>query len=213
MRTPRFASFPRGRRVKRPRRLGFPLIVKSKTEDASIGIAQASVVTSDEALGERVAFIHERVGTAAIAEEYIEGRELYVAVLGNRRLQTMPPWELKLDQLPDDAHPIATRKVKFDLAYQEKHGIRIGKAAGLGDDLEAQLSKLSKRICRHLGLDGYGRVDYRLTEDGKIYFLEANPNPDIADGEEFSSSAAAAGLSYLELLQRIVNLGIRRGGM
>jgi len=212
VRVPQFATFRRGRRVRRPRRLDFPLIVKSMTEDGSHGISQASVVTTDQALEDRVGFVHQRIGTPAIAEQYIAGREIYVGVLGNERLQTLPPWELKLDGLPEDARPIATAKVKFDLAYQGKHGIKIGRAGGLGDELEAQLARLSKRIYRRLGLDGYARMDYRVTPDGKIYFIEANPNPDIADGEEYASSAAAAGLPYRDLLQRIVNLGIRRGG-
>jgi len=211
IRVPQFASFPRRRRVKRPRRLGFPLIVKSQFEEASHGISQASVVTSDEALVERVRFIHERIGTAAVAEQFIEGRELYMAVLGNQRLQTMPAWELTLDGLPADAHRIATRKVKFDLAYQDKHSIEIGAAKDLSDEFAAKMAKLSKRICRRLGIDGYARIDYRLAKDGTLYFLEANPNPDIADGEEFASSALAAGLNFNALVQRIVNLGIRRG--
>lgn len=213
IRVPKFATFPRGQRVRRPKRLTFPVIVKSQTEEASHGIAQASVVNDDEALVERVRFIHERIGTAAIAEQFIEGRELYVAVLGNQRLQTMPPWELVLTHMPDDAHRIATRKVKFDLDYQEKHKIAIQQAKGLDDDMLAKITKTSKRIYRRLGLDGYARIDYRLGDDGELYFLEANPNPDIAEGEEFASSAEAGGLSYHDMLQRIVTLGIRRGAV
>ena len=133
IRVHRFATFPRGRRVRRPKRLTYTDIVKSQTEKASYGIAQASVVTSDEALQERVQFIHQRIGTAAIAEQFVEGRELYVAVMGNQRVQTMPPWELDLSRMPDEAHRIATRKVKFDLDYQEKHKIEIRRAANLSD--------------------------------------------------------------------------------
>jgi D-alanine-D-alanine ligase len=213
MRVPRFATFPRGRRIRRPKRLDFPLIVKSQTEEASHGIAQASVVSDDEALIERVRFIHDRIGTAAIAEQFIEGRELYVAVMGNQRLQTMPPWELLLTHMPEDAHRIATRKVKFDLDYQAKHKIDIRQAGDLGDELLAEITKTSKRIYRRLELDGYARIDYRLSDDGKLYFLEANPNPDIAEGEEFASASEAAGLSYNDMLQRIVSLGLRRSAM
>ncbi len=92
---PAFAVFPMRRKVRRPTRLHYPLIVKSLSEDASRGIAQASVVNTDEKLVERVDFIHERIGTAAIAEQYIEGRELYVGVLGNERLRVLPVWELE----------------------------------------------------------------------------------------------------------------------
>src|SRR5437763_951474 len=112
---PAFAVFPMRRKVKRPARLALPLIVKSLSEDSSLGISQASVVDTDEKLAERVAFIHERVGTAAIAEQYIEGRELYVGVLGNNRLRVLPVWELKFGSLGGEgARQIATEKVKHD---------------------------------------------------------------------------------------------------
>ncbi|MBV8837089.1 MAG: D-alanine--D-alanine ligase, partial [Alphaproteobacteria bacterium] len=117
---PAFAVFPMRRKVKRPKRLALPLIVKSLSEDSSLGISQASVVDTDEKLAERVAFIHERIKTAAIAEQYIEGREIYVGVLGNDRLRVLPVWELKFNNMPPDAWPIATEKVKHDPDYQER---------------------------------------------------------------------------------------------
>ena len=117
---PAFAVFPMRRKVKRPARLALPLIVKSLNEDGSRGISQASVVDTDEKLAERVAFIHERIGTAAIAEQYIEGRELYVGVLGNKRLRVLPVWELKFGTMGGQA--IATEKVKHDPGYQERVG-------------------------------------------------------------------------------------------
>ena len=129
--TPAFAVFPMGRKVKRPPRLQLPLIVKSLIEDASMGIAQASVVESDEALAERVTFIHERIGTAAIAEQYIEGREIYVGVLGNDRRRVLPIWELQFGDLAQGTRPIATEKVKHDLEYQQRHGVVEGAAKGL----------------------------------------------------------------------------------
>ncbi|HZO13652.1 MAG TPA: hypothetical protein VFB62_10345 [Polyangiaceae bacterium] len=210
IRTPRFVAFSRRRKVRRPRWLEFPLIVKSLVEEASFGIAQASVVYDDEAFAERVQFIHERVRTDAIAEQFVEGRELYSAVLGNLQLNVLPTWELFLDGMPDDALRIATRKAKWDLAYQKKHGIDHGRARRLGDPLERRIADTSRRICRRLGIDGYARIDFRLAENGDLYFLEANPNPDIAAGEEFASAAEAAGLTYNALLQRIVSLGERR---
>src|SRR5215510_5025716 len=105
---PAFAVFPMRHKVKRPARLALPLFVKSLSEDGSIGISQASVVHTDEKLAERVAFVHEQVGTAAIAEQYIEGRELYVGVLGNTRLRVLPVWELKFGNIAEGARPIAT---------------------------------------------------------------------------------------------------------
>jgi D-alanine-D-alanine ligase len=210
IRVPRFRVFPRYRKIKRPPRLEFPLIVKSLIEEGSYGIAQASVVNTDKALEERVAFIHDKIMTDAVVEQYIAGRELYASVLGNHRLNVLPTWEIFLDKLPDDAAKIATRKVKWDYDYQEKYGVRLGRAKGLSDEMERRIGALSRRICRRLGTDGSVRIDYRLDENGELYFLEANPNPDIGDGDEFASAAKAAGIGYNALLQKIVNLGIRR---
>src|SRR6202521_1195744 len=128
---PAFAVYPKRRKVRRPARLGLPLIVKSLSEDASTGIAQSSVVDSDDKLVERVTFIHERIGTAAIAEQYIEGRELYVGVLGNDRLRVMPIWELESGEGAEGASRIATEKLKYDLKYQERRGVQQGPAKDL----------------------------------------------------------------------------------
>ena len=205
---PDFAVFPIGRAVRRPARLGFPLIVKSLTEDASLGIAQASVVESDDKLRERVAFVHQNVGTSAIAERYIEGRELYVAIVGNRRLRVFPVWELRMDGLPDEARPIATQRLKWSRQYQKKYGIKWGEARGLPDGVTRRVQMLAKRIYRTLGLSGYARVDFRLDANQAPYALEANPNPEIAYGEELAESAEKAGLSYEALLQQILGLGL-----
>jgi D-alanine-D-alanine ligase len=210
IRVPMFAVFPRRRRVRRPARLEFPLIVKSLNEHASIGIAQASLVDSDERLAERVAFVHERIGTDAIAEQYIDGRELYVAVLGNQRLQVLPTWELYFDNLPPNAPRIATERVKHDFVYQEERGINQGPAMDLPEDLETRIPLVAKRIYRILELDGYARIDFRLARGGRLYFLEANPNPEIAQGEEFAEAAAYAGIPYEKLLQRILALSLSR---
>lgn len=210
IRTPRFGQFPIGRRAKRPAKLDYPVIVKSQIEEASFGIAQASVVSSDEALAERVAFIHERVGTAAICEQYVDGREISVGVLGNRRLQVLPPWELRFSKLPDDAWRIATHKVKWDLEYQERHGIEIGRARDLSDAALRELAAMARRAYRALELSGYARMDFRVDEHDTPYLIEANPNCDISRDEELASAARAAGYSYGQLLQRIVNLGLRR---
>jgi D-alanine-D-alanine ligase len=210
---PAFAVFPMRRKVRRPPRLGLPLIVKSLNEDASLGIAQASVVDSDEKLAERVIFIHERIGTAAIAEQYIEGRELYVGVLGNERLRVLPIWELDFGTMTQGARPIATEKVKHDLQYQEQHGIKIGPAKDLPPQLAAGIERVAKRIYRTLELDGYARIDFRLSGDGIVYYIEANPNPEIAKIEEFASAASHDGLDYPELLNRILALGISRAGV
>jgi D-alanine-D-alanine ligase len=209
---PAFAVFPPRRKVRRPPRLGLPLIVKSLNEDASYGISQASVVDSDEKLAERVTFIHERIGTAAIAEQYIEGREIYVGVLGNDRLRVLPIWELEFGSLPQGARAIATEKAKHNLEYQQRHDIVVGPAKDLSPPLVASIERAAKRIYRTLELDGYARIDFRLSTDGIPYYIEANPNPEIAKVEEFASAALHAGIEYPELIQRIVALGISRAG-
>jgi len=206
---PAFAVFPRQRKIRRPKRLAFPLIVKSLSEDASIGIAKASVVDSDEKLAERVAFIHARVGTDAIAEQFIAGRELYVGVLGNERLRVLPIWEVTFGDLPDGAARIATEKLKHDIEYQQRHGIVFG-PANLPPELAVRIAAITRRICRNLELDGYARIDFRLSPQGIPFFLEANPNPEIARIEEFAVAAAHARLRYPDLLNRIVALGLHR---
>ena len=207
IRVPRHAVFPLGRKAKRPRKLGYPLVVKSLVEEASLGIAQASLVTSDEMLVERVAFMHATFGVVVIAEEYIEGRELYVGVVGNQRLHAFPVWELILDQLPDKAPRIATRKVKWDLDYQKKYHIDT-QAADLPAGAAEHINKLCTRIYRVLKMSGYARIDLRLAADGAVYVLEANPNPDLQKAEDFAQSALAEGVEYPVLIQRIVNLGL-----
>jgi len=207
--TPHFAVFPRGEKGRLRRGLKYPLIVKGLTQEASEGISQASIVESNEKLEERVKFIHERHNADAIAEQFIEGREIYVSLFGRKRLTVLPVWELTFDKIPEGAIPIATEKVKHDLAFQEKWGIN-QKPAELSPELTRQFERVSKRIYRVLELDGYARIDYRLAPDGNFYFIEANPNPEIAKNDEFASSAEVAGIPYPELLQKLVTLGLSR---
>ena len=122
----------------------------------------------------------------------------------------LPIWELLFENLPPGAVPIATAHVKHNPDYQERRGIFQQKAEDLPDTLRAQVVKTTKNIARILDLDGYNRIDYRYSEDGKLYFLEANPNPDIAKSEEFASAAEEAGMSYRALIQRVVDLGLQR---
>ena len=204
---PQFAVFPYNRRVRRPARLKFPLLVKSATAEGSLGISQASVVRSDEKLAERVEFIHRTIYSDAIAEQYIEGREIYVGLAGNRRVQTFAPWEHRLENLPDGAHNIATYRVKWDPEYQRNVGFSDG-PADLPPELARRLEHLSKRIYRILMLSGYARLDYRLTPDGRFYLLEANPNANVARDDYFSDSAKKSGLDYERLLQKLMTLGM-----
>ena len=209
IRVPAFHAFPMGLKVRRPRQLAFPLIVKSLTEHSSLGISKASIVHDDVELTDRVKFVHRRVKTDAIAEQFIEGREVYVAVLGNERLTALPARELVIASEHSDPPVIATEKVKHDLEYQERHGIEQKPAVDLLPAVQSALPHLSKRIYRILGLSGYARIDYRISPDGLIWCLEANPNPEISQGEEFASAALQAGIAYPELLQRLLNLGLK----
>jgi D-alanine-D-alanine ligase len=204
-----FVVAPRGKRFRRPKRLAFPLFVKSLTLDASIGISQASVVEDDEKLEERVGFVHESIGTDALVERYIEGRELYVGVLGNERLQVLPIWELYFKNLPEEVRKIATERLKWSLSYQKKHGIDSGEAKDLPAGMEDRIREVCKRVYRNLMLSGCARIDLRMTEAGQAYVVEANPNPQLAHDEDFAQSARKAGIDYPELLQRILNLGLR----
>ena len=206
--TPLFSVFRKGVRVKVPRKLRFPLFVKSTTEDASLGIAQASVVDDEARLRERIQFIHDQVGSDALVEEFIEGRELYVGVMGNERLTRLPVWEMVFGSMPDSLAPIATRKVKWDKRYQEKYGITTRAAEDLPPPVLASLDRMSRRIYRALGLSGYARMDFRVKADGSVYVLEANANPNLEAAEDFAESARAAGTPYEELLERVIALGM-----
>jgi D-alanine-D-alanine ligase len=205
---PEFAVYPVGRTVQRPKRLRFPLMVKSLTADASEGISQASVVADEGKLQERVRFIHEKLGTDALVERYIPGRELYVGVLGNERLTILPVWELHLSKMPEAAYHIATERVKWNKGFQEKHGIEAGPAQNLPDDVVRRIRRICSRVYRTLQLNGYARIDLRLDAEGHVYVLEANANPQLAIGEDFAESAKHAGLAYPQLLQRIMALGL-----
>ncbi|HQR47930.1 MAG TPA: hypothetical protein PL152_01265, partial [Steroidobacteraceae bacterium] len=156
---------------------------------------------------ERVEFIHEQTHSDALVEEYIEGREIYVGVLGNDRLTTFPLWELNFGTLPEVMAGIATRKVKWDLKYQRKHGIGTGPARDLPEGMEHRIRQLVRRIYRALCLSGYARIDLRLKPDGSVFVLEANANPNLAQTEDFATSALAASVGYDELLERIMKLG------
>jgi D-alanine-D-alanine ligase len=204
--TARYALLPRKRRYRQPGKLKFPLFVKSATEDASLGISQASIIHDAQKLRERVEFIHEQTNSDALVEEYIEGRELYIGVMGNERLTTLPVWELSFGTLPD-VMSIATRKVKWDRKYQARHGIGTGPALDLQPGLPLRLAAIARRIYRALSLSGYARIDLRLKPDGSLYVLEANANPNLAQIEDFATSALAAGMGYDNVLQRIMLYG------
>jgi len=206
---PDFAFFPRGVPIRAPRRLKYPLIVKSATSHGSVGISQASLVGDAEKLKERVEFVHDQTQTDAIVEEFIEGRELYVGLMGNRRIEAFAVWELLIENLPEGAPRIATEKAKWDLKYQRKIGLKTEEATDLSPETLKDIMRVCKRAYRALAQSGYTRMDLRLRPDGTVYLLEANPNPNLAEDEDFAESAHAVGITYEDLLQRILNLGLK----
>ena len=207
IRVPAFAVFPRGRVVRRPRRLSFPLFVKPLGEEGSVGITERSFVSNDEELADRVLEVHRAHDHDAIAEEYIDGRELYVGVLGNRRLLVFPPREMTFTKMPDDEPRFASFRAKWDMPYREQWGIKNHFARGISDAVRRRIDRTCRRAYRVLGLSGYGRFDIRLTAEGEPYIIEANPNPNLAEYEDFAESAAKSGIKYAPLLQRILRLG------
>jgi D-alanine-D-alanine ligase len=208
IRVPGFVTIARGKRIGRPKQLRFPILVKPLKEQASLGISQASFVENDDQFRERVQFIHEKFDNDVIAEEYIEGRELYVSVMGNHKLQVFPIRELVFREVPPDEPKIATYKAKWDEEYRKRWGLENRFAEGIEPALEGQIVQTCKRIYRILTIDGYARIDLRLTNDNELYFIEANPNPMLADGEDFALSAQRSGLTYPELIDRILRLAL-----
>jgi len=206
---PQFTVIPRGRRCARPKRLQFPILVKPLKEEASYGISQASFVETDEQFKERVQFIHTSHDCDVIAEEYIAGRELYVSVLGNHRLDVFPIRELVFKEVPPDEPKIATYRAKWDEEYRKRWGLQNQFAEALDPALARDIMQTCKRIYRLLTIDGYARVDLRVTPANEIYFIEANPNPILAADEDFAQSALKAGLAYPQLIERIIRTGLK----
>jgi D-alanine-D-alanine ligase len=187
--TPNFVVIPRGQRIGGPRQLKFPILVKPVKDEASYGISRASFVETDEQFRERIAFIHEKHKSDAIAEEYIDGRELYVSIMGNVRLQVFPIRELMFREVPANEPKIATYKAKWDEKYRKRWGLEGQFAENLDRALVAEIERTCKEIYRLLTIDGYARIDLRLSPENKLYFIEANPNPHLAADEDFAQSA------------------------
>ena len=205
---PNFVVIPRGQRIGRPKQLKFPILVKPVKEEASYGISRASFVETDESFRERIGFIHEKYNFDAIAEEYIEGRELYVSIMGNVKLTVFPMRELIFREVPPNEPRIATYKAKWDEKYRKRWGLEGRFAENLDPALVSEIEKTCKEIYRLLTVDGYARIDLRLSADNKPYFIEANPNPHLAFDEDFAESAAKAGIKYPQLIEKIIRLGM-----
>ena len=205
---PFFTVVPLNRKPVLPKKLRYPLIVKSLTYESSIGISQASVVASEEQLTKRVKYIHDAIMTPAIVEQFIDGRELYVGVIGNHRLRVFPVWEMSFAKMPENSWRIATERVKWSVKYQKRHGIDTAEAQ-LPEPVAAKMQHLAKRTYRALELSGYARIDFRMDGSNNPYVIEANANPQLAEDEDFAQSAKRAKVPYPKLLDDIMNLGVQ----
>ncbi len=209
VRVPGFVSLPLKGPIRVPKTVRYPLVVKPAFEDSSEGISNASLATNEDALTERVRFVHERWQQAAIAEEYIEGRELYVGVLGNKKLVVLPIRECFFNSNGAGGPQMATYRVKFNAEYRKKWNITFG-FAELDPAVVRNVERICKRVYRVLQIRDYGRIDLRLTPDNRLIVLEANPNPDVAYGEELAEAAEKGGLPYEQFIARILHLALQR---
>ncbi len=211
IRVPRFHDFYRGHKIWLLKKLRIPLVVKPLADEASRGISQASIVDSEEALIERVKFIHKKMDMDAIAEEYIPGRELYVSLIGNKRIQVLPIREMKFGSIADDEEPrIATYKAKWDKNYRKKWGLKNVFPGKLANGVQRELEEICKRAYRALNMQCYARFDMRVTPNGRTFIIEANANPNLAKNDEIAQSAEKAGISFNKLVQKILMLAFKR---
>ena len=209
IRTPFFATSYKGK-LDHSHDIAFPLIVKPTSEDGSIGIDAGSVVGSVKELMERIHYIHEEFDAPALIEEYIEGREMYAAVLGNESPEVLPMIELDLSRLPEGTPKIAGKEVKWEKDTEHYRVTKSAPAEDLDEDTIHRLSETALAVYQALKLRDYGRIDMRLTPKGEVYVIEANPNPWLATGAEFSMAAKKAGRSYTQLIGEIVDLARAR---
>jgi len=197
--------------LKKLSRAIFPVMVKPLAEEGSVGISRDSFAETEEQALARIHFLHGRLKQDVIVERYVWGREIYVGVLGNDRLKVLPPRELKFSKVPEGEPKFASFKAKWDEGYRERWGIFSAFPDDLSESLQRSIATVAKRVFRALQMHGFGRIDLRLTEEGKLVVVEANPNPEIAQGEDIAEAAAKAGLPYNDLIERIVVLGLDRG--
>ena len=217
IRSPRFLVSPKSRPVKKLRNVTFPVFVKPTDAEGSEGIAKGALAEDEKSALERCAFIHESLGSDALVEEFIEGREIYAGVLGNERLQSLPLVELLIgnapvgaEEAPEGAPRFFTYKAKWDAAYRKKWQIRAGAPKELPEDLERKIGEVARKAYKALHVNGYGRVDLRVRPDGEIYVIEVNPNPGLASSDELAKAATRAGIEYETLIERIVNMATSR---
>jgi D-alanine-D-alanine ligase len=206
---PDFATFTPNADFETGGNLRMPMFVKPLRMEASIGIDERSLVRNTQQLMERVLYIHKPFGDAALAEEYIEGREFYVGVVGNQELVALPPLEMDFSGLKDGSLPVMDNKAKFDETSDRYHGTTVV-LPNLEPELRARLQKVSLEAYRALRVRDYGRIDLRLTQTGEIFVIEVNANCYLEQHSEFARAAEAHGLEHSALVQRIAELAMER---
>lgn len=204
---PKFVVAKKSRSVNSLKGFPFPAFIKPLDLESSEGISQSSFVKNEKEALARVKFIHNSLDADAIIEEFIDGREVYVSILGNENLKVFPPRELFFKQKSEDEPKFATYKSKWDQAYRKKWGIDSGWAAEFPEPMQKKLNEVCKKIYRLLGIQGFGRIDLRIKGED-IYFIEANPNPSIGKREDYALSANKAGVDYEDLIAKIVSLSL-----
>ena len=194
-----------------PHQLCYPLLVKPAFEDASVGIENESIVSNSKELKKRIEHVLKNFSQSALVEEYIEGRELNVAVMGDKRLRVLPISEIDFSTMPDHLHNIVSYQAKWDPHHESYHKTIPVCPALLAKNIEKKAKEVAFKAFKVMGCRDYARVDIRLSKDNKLYVLEVNPNPDITEGAGFMRSAEHTGLTYGQALKRIVKYALSRG--
>ncbi|MBM3987052.1 MAG: D-alanine--D-alanine ligase [Planctomycetes bacterium] len=209
---PEFAVFSQDSDFETGGNLRMPLFVKPLRQDSSIGIGKDALVDNFRDMMKRILAIHDKINDAALVEEYIDGREIYVGVLGNSMPTAFPPIEIDFSGLPEGAPKIMSSRAKWNTRSAEYKGTK-AVLADLPDELKARLQKVALDAYRALRVRDYGRVDMRLTPSGDIYVLEVNASCYLEKDSEFATSARVNGMSYVQLINEIVDLAVERHGI
>lgn len=209
--TPVFARSFRGR-LDFSHDLEFPVIVKPAREDGSIGIEFNAVVSSIRELMERIDWLHANFDSPVLIEEYVDGREMYVGVIGNDNPTALPVVELDLSKLPEGRPRIAGAEVKWGKGTRAYRDTKSAVAEDLPEEIAALLQQTAVAVFQALELRDYARIDMRLRPDGRVAVIEANPNPWLASKAEFAMAARKSGRNYTQLIEELVDLAMGRYG-
>ncbi len=209
---PEFAVFSQDSDFETGGNLRMPLFVKPLRQDASIGIGANALVDNFRDMMKRIIAIHDKINDAALVEEYIDGRELYVGVIGNSMPTAQPPIEIDFAGFPEGEPKIMSSRAKWNVKSAEYKGTK-AVLADLPDELKARVQKVALDAYRALRVRDYGRVAMRLTASGDIYVLEVNASCYLEKDSEFAFSVQSTGMSYVQMINEIVDLAVERHGI